>query len=122
MGRYYKGACYERELVKLLVSKGFAAVRVAGSGRARMEQPDIIASNCKNLYGIESKFSSTNYKTIKKKEVNSLYKFCKNFGCRAFLAFRFRRTPWKFMEIKEEVSDNVSVKKDDDLLTIRGII
>jgi Holliday junction resolvase len=121
MGVYSKGAGYERELLELLKKKGFAVVRVAGSGRARMEQPDLIASNGKKTLGIECKYSSTKYKTIKKEEVNSLLKFCEEFGCTAVLAYRFPRVEWKFKIIKQRVDANVNVKRTDKLLSINQV-
>lgn len=122
MGVYSKGACYERELLELLKNKGFAAVRVAGSGRARMEQPDLLASNGDIILGIECKYSGSNYKSIKMQEVNSLLKFCKEFGCIAVLAYRFPRMEWKFKIIKQPVLENLNVKKTDKLLTMNEII
>jgi Holliday junction resolvase len=122
MGTYSKGASYERELLELLKRRGFAAVRVAGSGRARMEQPDLLASNGEKTFGIECKYSGTKYKTITKEEVNALVKFCKEFGCTALLAYRFPHTEWKFKIITDYTNENVSVKKSDNLLTINQIV
>lgn len=122
MGCYSKGASYERELLALLKDKGFAVVRVAGSGRARMEQPDLLASNGRKILGFECKYSGTDYKTIVKDEVNSLVDFCKKFNCVPVLAFRFQHTEWKFKIISDYVSENVSVKKNDDLLVMDEII
>lgn len=122
MSVYSKGASYERELIEKLKSKGFTAVRVAGSGRARMEQPDLLASNGVKTLGIECKYSSTNYKTIVKEEVNALLKFCKGFNCTAVLAFRFPRQDWKFMIITDYVPENVSVKASTELLNINQVV
>ncbi len=118
MPNYNKGAKYERELFELLRKKGYAVVRVAGSGRARHEQPDLLASNGSSYYGIECKFSSTGYKTIEKKEVNDLILFCKEFGCIPVLAFRFTNSKWKFIVLSSYVDSNVSVKKKDNLPSI----
>lgn len=122
MGSYSKGACYERELMKLLKEKGYAVIRVAGSGRARMEQPDLLASNGSKILGIECKYSGSDYKTINKEEVNSLFKFCKCFACTACLAFRFPRTEWKFIKLNDYVSSNINVKKSDELTQFSEII
>ena len=122
MGKYSKGADYERELIQLFKNKNFAAVRVAGSGRARMEQPDILASNGEIILGIESKYSGSDYKTIVKEEVNALVTFCKQFGCIPVLAFRFPHTEWKFMIIETMINENVSIKKTTTLMTMDEII
>ena len=123
MGKYTKGATYERELLSILLSKGYATVRVAGSGRARTEQPDLLASNGKKIYGIECKYSSSDYKTITKEEVNSLILFCKKFNCIPLLAFRFPNKDWKIVKLTHEyIKENVSIKKSDKLLTVEQII
>lgn len=122
MSTYSKGAGYERELLQLLKNKGFAAVRVAGSGRARMEQPDLVASNGIKLLGFECKYSSTDYKTINKDEVNDFYAFCKKFNCTPLLAFRFPNKEWGFKILNSFVTENVSVKKKDKLLLMHEII
>ncbi len=122
MSTYSKGASYERELLSLLKTKGYAAVRVAGSGRARMEQPDLIASNGRKVLGFECKYSGNDYKTITKEEVNSFIKFCKEFGCTPVLAYRFQREDWKFKVLRDYVEGNVSVKRTDEFLTMNEII
>ncbi|MBN1923495.1 MAG: hypothetical protein JW791_01910 [Nanoarchaeota archaeon] len=122
MTTYSKGASYERELLALLKKKGYAAVRVAGSGRARMEQPDLIASNGVKLLGFECKYSASDYKTIHKDEVNSFVKFCREFHCTPVLAFRFPHTEWKFKILNDYVESNVSVKRTDELLVMTEII
>jgi len=121
MAHYNKGAGYERELIKILVSTGFAAVRVAGSGRARTEQPDVLAGKNGKTFAFECKYSSSDYKSLSAEEVNSFFLFCTKFGCGAYLAFRFPNTPWKFMKITKDAEKNVSAKKTDELLTIDEI-
>lgn len=122
MSTYSKGAAYERELMRVLKEKGFTSVRVAGSGRARFEQPDLLSSNSEKILGFECKFSGTNYKTINKKEVNDFYNFCTWFGCTPILAFRFPHKEWGFLILNKPVESNVSVKKTDKLLLISEII
>ena len=97
-------------------------MRGAGSGRARREQPDLLASNGKKVLGIECKYSGNNYKSISKEEVNALIKFCREFGCTPVLAYRFPRMEWKFKIITEFVGDNVNVKSTDEFLSINSII
>lgn len=123
MGKYTKGAGYERELLSIFLNKGFAVIRVAGSGRARIEQPDLLASNGKKIFGIECKYSSSNYKTIIKEEVNSLILFCKKFDCIPLLAFRFSNKKWKIIKLNHKyVNQNINVKKNNDYFTVEQII
>jgi len=122
MANYSKGASYERELMEILGLKGFACARIAGSGKAKVEEPDLIAGNGRSIFAIECKYSGNDYKTVKKEQVNDLFNFSKSFGARAILAFRFKRCPWKFMEIKSEQSGNVSVKKNSEFMELNELI
>jgi Holliday junction resolvase len=122
MAQYSKGAAYERELMAILSNKGFAVARIAGSGKAKVEEPDLIAGNGKLIMAIECKYSSTLYKTVKMEQVNDLVKFSKIFGAKAILAFRFSHSPWKFMELNESVTKNVSIKKTDNLIEMKELI
>jgi holliday junction resolvase len=122
MANYSKGATYERKLMEILVKKGFAVARIAGSGKAKVEEPDLIAGKKGLIFAIECKYSSTNYKTIKLQQVNDLVKFSKMFGAKAILAFRFSHTQWKFMKINQTVTKNVSIKKTDKLMELKELI
>ncbi|MDD4353022.1 MAG: Holliday junction resolvase Hjc [Candidatus Nanoarchaeia archaeon] len=122
MANYSKGAAYERELMEILGLKGFAVARIAGSGKAKVEEPDLIAGNGKLILAIECKYSGTKYKTVCMEQANDLVKFSKGFGAKAILAFRFAHCPWKFMELQEVVIKNVSVKKTDELMEIKKLI
>ena len=95
---YKKGAHAERKLIEMLRSQGYVCVRVAGSGRARFEQPDIIASNRKRLLSIECKHISANSVYISKEEVHALKEFSKKFGAEPIIAVRFKKK-WEFWRI-----------------------
>ena len=122
MAFYSKGAAYERELMAILIDKGFAVARIAGSGKAKTEEPDLIAGNGRLIMAIECKYSSTPYKTVSKEQVNDLVKFSKAFGAKAILAYRFSHMPWKFIELKDAVIENVSVKKTDELVSMAELL
>ena len=95
---YKKGAQAERRLVKKLVAMGFACVRVAGSGRARMEQPDVISSNRKRLIAFECKRTSKKSIYVPKEEIDALKSFATRFGCEAFVAASIGKK-WYFWDI-----------------------
>ena len=122
MANYSKGAAYERELMEILGLNGFAVARIAGSGKAKVEEPDLIAGNKKLIMAIECKYSGSKYKTVHMEQINDLFNFAKCFGAKAILAFRFSHTPWKFMEIKENVTSNISVKKTDELIELKKLL
>ncbi|MFA5303252.1 MAG: Holliday junction resolvase Hjc [Candidatus Nanoarchaeia archaeon] len=122
MAHYSKGAAYERELMAILGNKGFAVARIAGSGKAKVEEPDLIAGNCRLILAIECKYSSTLYKTVNMIQANDLVKFANMFGAKAILAFRFAHTAWKFMELTQAVTKNVSIKKTDKLMELNELL
>ncbi len=95
---YRKGAQAERKMIEILRELGFACVRVAGSGRARFEQPDILASNRKRLLSIECKHVNSDSVYIPKEEICALLRFSKNFGAEPMLTVRFRKT-WEFWHL-----------------------
>ncbi len=104
MNHYKKGAQAERKMIEILRKKGFACVRVAGSGRARFEQPDIIASNRKRTLSIECKHVNSDVVYIPKEELNALIKFSKDFGAEPILAVRFKKK-WEFWKLKKEKNE-----------------
>jgi len=95
---YRKGADAERRLIKLLRKRGYECVRVAGSGRARFEQPDILASNGGRVICIECKFVNKDVLYVSKEEIDALKRFATRFGCEPMLAVQFRRK-WRFWKV-----------------------
>lgn len=92
-----KGTRAERELANMLWDSGFAVMRAPASGASRKHpQPDILASNGENAFGIETKSSSEDVVYIYKEEVEKLKKFCEKFGCDPLLGVRFDWQGWKF--------------------------
>ena len=94
---YNKGAQAERRLIKKLIEKGFTCIRVAGSGRARTEQPDIIASNGTRIIAFECKRTVKKSVYIPKEEIEDLKKFSKGFKCEAVIAANIGRK-WYFWD------------------------
>jgi Holliday junction resolvase len=110
---YRKGAQAERKLIEKLREEGFACVRVAGSGRARFEQPDVIASNGKRVMAIECKHVNSDCVYIPKEEINALLKFSREFGAEPVLAVRFKKRwcYWALESVGGVESKNHSFKK-----------
>ena len=93
-GRKSKGSKAERELIHMFWSKGFAAMRAAGSGSTQHPSPDVIAGNGRIFFAIECKASADPVKYIEKDKVNQLDLFANSFGARAIVALRFDNEKW----------------------------
>lgn len=93
-----KGNQSELELQKILWEKGYATVRVAGSGTSRFPAPDLLANNGQLPLVIECKSTSKEKVYVRKKELLQLHHFTKVFGGLALLAIRFNREPWYLLQ------------------------
>lgn len=101
MSRKSKGINAERELITLFWSKGWASIRVAGSGSMRYPSADIIASNRLRRLAIECKSSKSKSKYLTKEEVEDLKTFAGLFGAEPWVAVRFDRTDWLFLVLED---------------------
>lgn len=96
-----KGTTYERELVHMLWSKGFACIRCAGSGSIKYPTPDILAGNNIRKLGIECKSSASDTLYVPFERIAALQEFCTMFGAEPWIAVRFSREPWYFLNIED---------------------
>lgn len=98
-------ANYERELLDLLRSKGFAVVRSPSSGGGKTyPQPDLIAgSRSKNKFlAIELKTTKKGVVYLSDKQLTDLLLFAELFGAEAYIAFRligYNDTNYYFFEL-----------------------
>jgi len=95
------GSNAERELVRLFWQNGWAACRVAGSGSMRYPSPDIIASNGKNLFLIECKYSSEDSVYLPTQEVADLQSVAEKFAATPLIGSRFSKQGWLFVSPKD---------------------
>ncbi|HII16670.1 TPA: Holliday junction resolvase [Candidatus Woesearchaeota archaeon] len=114
MSRKTKGINAERELIHLLWAKGFAALRVAGSGSMRYPSPDIIAGKLDRKIAIECKTSIADRKYIPWENIGQLIRYAAIFGAEPWLAVRFSKTPWLFLSLDDitQVGENVLITKE----------
>lgn len=98
-GRKSKGSKAERDLIHLFWSKGFAAMRAAGSGSTQHPSPDVVAGNGKLFFAFECKSSHDKTKYLTKDEITQLDLFANSFGARAFVAMKFDGEPWYFLRL-----------------------
>jgi Holliday junction resolvase len=97
MSRKSKGMNAEREIVHLFRQAGWAPLRVAGSGSARMPCPDVIAGNGIRRVAIEAKSSKKDSIYIPIDEIRELERFALLFGSEAWIGVRFNNQPWFFL-------------------------
>lgn len=110
-----KGSRAERELVNKLWENGFAVMRSPASGSGRKHpQPDILVSDGNNIFGIETKSTSSDVIYVKKNEIKKLKEFCDKFGCEALIGIRFDWHGWVFFipEDCETTENSYKITKD----------
>ncbi len=95
-----KGSAAERELIHLFWSKGWAAVRVAGSGSMKYPCPDIIAGNSNRKILIECKSTKGSHQYLTKEEIEGLKFFAELFGGEAWVGVKFG-TQWYFLNTED---------------------
>ncbi len=96
-----KGSNAERELIHLFWSKGWATVRVAGSGSMTYPSPDILASNASRILAIECKSSGDTSRLVPKQQIDDLLTFARLFGAEAWIGARFNDMNWAFFGVEE---------------------
>lgn len=96
-----KGTSAERDLIHKFWERGWAAVRVAGSGANAYPSPDIIASNNLRKLAIEVKATRGDAQYITKEQIGQLQDFCARFGAEAWIAVRFDNRGWHFVSLEE---------------------
>ncbi|MEA1925312.1 MAG: Holliday junction resolvase Hjc [Candidatus Altiarchaeota archaeon] len=121
MGRYAKGANFERELVRLFWDRGWVALRTAGSGSTPHAVPDVLALRESDVVSVECKSTSRDKLSLKG-AVLSLKEFADIAGGRAYIAVRFPREKPRFYELKQIISKgNYTIKTKDKYLSIDAI-
>lgn len=93
-----KGANAERELLHMLSEKGFAVVRVAGSGMISETSADLIAGNAEKRFAIECKTCKDKKRYLEKQQISDLKEFAKKFGFPPVIAVKFNHNGWWFVE------------------------
>jgi holliday junction resolvase Hjr len=94
-----KGSNAERELLFKLYDRGFAVVRVAGSGCSTLPTPDIIAVKNKLTIAIECKTKKGEYLNIKESQIQELITWENMAKCKSYVAWRVSKDCWYFIDI-----------------------
>jgi Holliday junction resolvase len=102
MSRKSKGINAERDLIhKFWSSDGWAAVRVAGSGSMKYPSADVLATNKLRRLAIECKTSNDPNKYLSKNEIDQLKSFSAVFGAEPWIAVKFDRHEWLFVNTED---------------------
>lgn len=99
MGTKTRGINAERQLIHLFWANGFAASRIAGSGSSHYPSADIIVGNKDKKFVIECKITTKDKKYFSKDEIDQFKEFSDRFGADPYIAIRFFRTDWIFVEL-----------------------
>jgi Holliday junction resolvase len=108
-----KGSRFERELISMLWSRGFAAIRAPASGSASYPSPDIIAGNGKRYVALEVKMRSSFPVYLTKKEVEDLIEFSNKFGAEPYIAVKIKRLGWRFLKVEQLIETKNGFKIDE---------
>jgi len=101
MSRKSKGINAERDLVHRFNQAGWVSARIAGSGSSKYPSPDVIAGNNLKRVVIECKTTKSESKYLTKKEVEELKIFADTFGAEPWIAVRFSKEDWFFLNIED---------------------
>lgn len=111
MSKKSKGINAERELVHAFWNKGFACVRIAGSGSSKYPSADLVVGNKYKKFVIECKSTKKNKKYFSKEEINQFKEFANKFGAKPLIAIKFKKKGWFFVLIEdlEESGKNLCI-------------
>ena len=121
MSHKSKGINAERELIHAFWKRGFAAIRVAGSGSTKYPSPDVLAGNASRRVAIECKASKDMVKYLTAKEVAELAKFAEVFGAEAWIGMRFNDMEWFFLTLEDLKNSGKSFAVSIELAKKKGL-
>ncbi|MEK6958479.1 MAG: Holliday junction resolvase Hjc [archaeon] len=98
MAHYNKGANAERELIHTLFDKGFAVLRVAGSGVSPLPSPDVVALKDKKILAFECKAWKGQYLAIPVQTMEDEINWAKVAGAEFYVGWKIPREGWLFVK------------------------
>ncbi len=121
MNKKAKGSNAERDLIHKFNDNGWVAIRSAGSGSQQYPSPDILAGNNLRRVAIECKATADTKKYLTKKEVDELVFFANKFGAEAWIAVKFDRMDWFFLNIEDLGQSDKSYSIDIPMAKRKGL-
>ena len=116
-----KGTKAERELLHLFWSKGWAALRSAGSGSMKYPGPDLLVGNKARRLAIECKSSKSTKIYLDEHDMQQLREFSNIFDARSFFAVRFARKEWLFLGLEDVEKTKKGYVIDLEKAELRGM-
>ena len=98
MAHYNKGANAERELIHTLSDRGFAVLRVAGSGVSPLPSPDVVALKNGRILAFECKAWKGNHLAIPIVTFDDEVNWAKIAGAEFFVGWKIPREGWLFVK------------------------
>ncbi len=95
---YNKGANAERELIKVLDGRGFAVLRVAGSGVNPIPSPDVVALKGGKIFAVECKARKGDYLAIPIKNMVDEINWSRVAGAEFFVGWKVPHKGWFFLK------------------------
>lgn len=121
MSRKSKGINAERDLIHKFWAKGWAAIRVAGSGSSRYPSPDLLAGNNLRKLAIECKACKEKSRYFTKDEVRALKEFAKIFGAESWVGIKFDKIGWYFLTLEDMKETENSYLVSYDIAKNKGL-
>ena len=121
MNHKAKGSNAERDLIHKFNKNNWVAIRAAGSGSQQYPAPDILAGNNLRRLAIECKATSDTKKYLTKKEVDELIFFAQKFGAEPWIAVKFDRMDWFFLNIEDLEQTDKSYSIDIPIAKRKGL-
>jgi len=117
---YKKGANFERSLVKEFWKRGYASLRVAGSGSAPLSLPDIVAMKNGRIIAVECKTCSKESFYLKNSDIDELQEFSEVAGAEPFVAVKFNNVKPKFIPLA--LLRGKKISRNDTSLTLDSVL
>ncbi len=123
MSKKSKGINAERDLIhKFWQTNEWCAVRVAGSGSMKYPSADVLASNKLRKVAIECKTTKEKKKYFAEEEIDQLKTFSEFFGAEPWIAVKFDRESWFFINIEDLEKTNKGFTVSIDLAKTKGLL
>lgn len=111
-----KGSAHERELANKLWSMGLAVLRgcSSGGGVRKRYVPDLVVMGKGFVLVIEVKYRAepANIR-IEAEKVRKLLEFARRSNGNAYVAVKYAREPWRFLEISDDINGDFTIKPTD---------
>lgn len=117
-----KGINAERELIHMFWARGFAALRVAGSGSSKYPSTDLIVGNRDKKLAIECKVTKEQKKYIPNEDIEQLKTFSSLFGALPLVAVKFKGSDWFFLFLDDLGHKDKSYYIDLSIAKAKGFL